>query len=209
MGFEKRRPDFVLVSPDGLFFALELKRRGETLTDEQDAFRNWSIALLAAFRTPSPSTSTRRSPRSMHGDAFTSGFHNAGPALITHTPPGSSWRQGGHGRAAPRTLAQLIRVKGGRFIAPERSPLRRVCNPTTSPRSTIKESIMRSLLLASGALLILAATPAWAGRPVTDEEGPSCRKQSPPRDVRAARWNSMTENMRLKTQSAAMGRRTN
>ena len=31
---------------------------------------------------------------------------------------------------------------------------------------------MRILLLASGALLMLAATPAWAGRPVTDEEGP-------------------------------------
>ncbi|WGJ13138.1 PepSY domain-containing protein [Methylocapsa sp. D3K7] len=30
---------------------------------------------------------------------------------------------------------------------------------------------MRSLLLASGAFLMLVVTSAWAGRPVTDEEG--------------------------------------
>jgi hypothetical protein len=44
MGLQRGWPDFVMVSPDGRFYALELKRRGETLTDEQNDFRNWSIA---------------------------------------------------------------------------------------------------------------------------------------------------------------------
>src|SRR5664279_1760698 len=36
MGLQKGWPDFVMISPDGRFYALELKRRGETLTDEQE-----------------------------------------------------------------------------------------------------------------------------------------------------------------------------
>jgi Peptidase propeptide and YPEB domain len=35
----------------------------------------------------------------------------------------------------------------------------------------MKESVMRSFLLTLGTFLMLAATSAWAGRPVTDDEG--------------------------------------
>ena len=43
MGLQKGWPDFQLVSPRGLFHALELKRVGEELTEEQEAFQLWSI----------------------------------------------------------------------------------------------------------------------------------------------------------------------
>jgi len=41
MGLQKGWPDIVLINPAGLFHGLELKRRGETLTDEQQDFRVW------------------------------------------------------------------------------------------------------------------------------------------------------------------------
>jgi hypothetical protein len=43
MGLRKGWPDIVLVSPQGLFHALELKRLGENLTDEQAEFQLWAI----------------------------------------------------------------------------------------------------------------------------------------------------------------------
>ena len=44
MGQQKGWPDFVLVPPTGQMHCLELKREGETLTDEQEAFQTWCIA---------------------------------------------------------------------------------------------------------------------------------------------------------------------
>jgi hypothetical protein len=41
MGLQKGWPDVVLISPAGLFHALELKREGEPLTDEQQEFQLW------------------------------------------------------------------------------------------------------------------------------------------------------------------------
>jgi hypothetical protein len=41
MGLQKGWPDFQLVSPRGLFHALELKRAGEDLTEEQQDFQVW------------------------------------------------------------------------------------------------------------------------------------------------------------------------
>ena len=43
MGLQRGWPDMILVGPDGRFYALELKRQGETLTDEQEAFQLWCI----------------------------------------------------------------------------------------------------------------------------------------------------------------------
>jgi len=43
MGTRPGWPDFVLVSPPGQLHALELKRLGETLSDPQEAFREWCI----------------------------------------------------------------------------------------------------------------------------------------------------------------------
>jgi hypothetical protein len=44
MGVQRGWPDFVLLDPSGRLHALELKRRGETLTDDQDTFRAWCAA---------------------------------------------------------------------------------------------------------------------------------------------------------------------
>ncbi len=44
MGVRKGWPDFVIVSPDGRFHALELKRRGGRLTQEQQDFQIWCAA---------------------------------------------------------------------------------------------------------------------------------------------------------------------
>jgi hypothetical protein len=41
MGVQKGWPDFVLVAPGGRLHALELKRRGEVMTEEQEAFAAW------------------------------------------------------------------------------------------------------------------------------------------------------------------------
>lgn len=45
MGLQRGWPDFILISPSpaGLLHALELKREGEDLTDDQEAFRLWCI----------------------------------------------------------------------------------------------------------------------------------------------------------------------
>jgi hypothetical protein len=43
MGLQSGWPDFVLVAPDGRFHALELKRIGGDLSDDQDDFRLWCI----------------------------------------------------------------------------------------------------------------------------------------------------------------------
>ena len=39
--FEPIRPDLLLVAPGGLLHALELKRRGETMREEQESFATW------------------------------------------------------------------------------------------------------------------------------------------------------------------------
>jgi VRR-NUC domain len=44
MGLRPGWPDFVLVPPTGQMHCLELKRMGEKLTDEQEAFQTWCIA---------------------------------------------------------------------------------------------------------------------------------------------------------------------
>ena len=43
MGVRRGWPDFVLVSPTGLLHCLELKRFGETLSEDQQAFQSWCI----------------------------------------------------------------------------------------------------------------------------------------------------------------------
>jgi hypothetical protein len=44
MGVQRGWPDFVLLDPSGRLHALELKRQGETLSDDQEAFQEWAIA---------------------------------------------------------------------------------------------------------------------------------------------------------------------
>lgn len=44
MGMLAGIPDWVIVSPDGKVYFLELKRVGEKLTKEQDEFRMWCVA---------------------------------------------------------------------------------------------------------------------------------------------------------------------
>ncbi len=44
MGLKRGWPDFVLIAPWGLLHALELKRVGEDLTEDQDAFQAWCLA---------------------------------------------------------------------------------------------------------------------------------------------------------------------
>ena len=41
MGLKAGWPDFQIVSPQGLYHALELKRQGEGLNDDQEAFAAW------------------------------------------------------------------------------------------------------------------------------------------------------------------------
>lgn len=41
MGVQKGWPDFLLIAPGGRLHTLELKRRGETMTEEQEAFAEW------------------------------------------------------------------------------------------------------------------------------------------------------------------------
>jgi hypothetical protein len=43
MGLMRGFPDFQVISPAGLFHGLELKRAGEILTDDQEAFQLWCI----------------------------------------------------------------------------------------------------------------------------------------------------------------------
>jgi hypothetical protein len=42
-GLMRGFPDLQLISPAGLFYGLELKRVGESLTDDQEAFQLWAI----------------------------------------------------------------------------------------------------------------------------------------------------------------------
>jgi hypothetical protein len=44
MGLQRGFPDFIAISPAGIFHALELKRTGEKLSPDQEAFRLWCIA---------------------------------------------------------------------------------------------------------------------------------------------------------------------
>ena len=44
MGVQRGWPDFVLFDPTGRLHALELKRQGETLSEEQSEFQLWCIA---------------------------------------------------------------------------------------------------------------------------------------------------------------------
>lgn len=41
MGLKAGWPDFQIIAPSGLYHALELKRRGEKLNDDQQAFADW------------------------------------------------------------------------------------------------------------------------------------------------------------------------
>jgi hypothetical protein len=43
MGLQSGWPDFVMIDPDGRFHALELKRVGCDLNDDQDDFRLWCV----------------------------------------------------------------------------------------------------------------------------------------------------------------------
>jgi hypothetical protein len=43
MGVQRGWPDFVLFDPSGLLHALELKRLGETMSEDQEAFQTWCI----------------------------------------------------------------------------------------------------------------------------------------------------------------------
>jgi hypothetical protein len=43
MGVRRGWPDFILLPPTGRLHCLELKRHGEELTEEQEAFQLWSI----------------------------------------------------------------------------------------------------------------------------------------------------------------------
>jgi hypothetical protein len=44
MGVQRGWPDFVLFDPSGRLHALELKREGESLTEDQEDFQTWCIA---------------------------------------------------------------------------------------------------------------------------------------------------------------------
>jgi hypothetical protein len=51
MGMKPGWPDFILLSPEGVFHGLELKREGQALNDNQEAFhararaRGWKVAV--------------------------------------------------------------------------------------------------------------------------------------------------------------------
>jgi VRR-NUC domain len=49
MGVRRGWPDFLLVAPDGAIRCLELKRAGENLTDDQEAFQTWCIAHAVPY----------------------------------------------------------------------------------------------------------------------------------------------------------------
>lgn len=55
-GLKRGWPDFQLVSPVGRFHGLELKRAGETLTDDQLEFQSWAegygVPYAVAFDLP-------------------------------------------------------------------------------------------------------------------------------------------------------------
>jgi hypothetical protein len=43
MGVQRGWPDFTLFDPTGRLHALELKRQGESLTEDQEAFQSWCV----------------------------------------------------------------------------------------------------------------------------------------------------------------------
>jgi hypothetical protein len=43
MGVQRGWPDFVLFDPSGRLHGLELKRQGETLSEDQETFQEWAI----------------------------------------------------------------------------------------------------------------------------------------------------------------------
>ena len=49
MGVNPGWPDFILLSPAAIPFFLELKRRGERLTDDQEDFATWCAEHQATF----------------------------------------------------------------------------------------------------------------------------------------------------------------
>jgi hypothetical protein len=49
MGLQRGWPDIQLLSPTGKFYGLELKRRGETLTEDQEAFQLWAIRKAVPY----------------------------------------------------------------------------------------------------------------------------------------------------------------
>ena len=48
-GLQRGWPDIQLLSPTGKFYGLELKRRGETLTEDQADFQLWCIANAVPY----------------------------------------------------------------------------------------------------------------------------------------------------------------
>ncbi|MCB5173678.1 hypothetical protein [Microvirga lenta] len=56
MGTKPGWPDFIFVSPEGVFHGLELKREGEGLNDDQEDFHNhakaqgWKVAVAETFK---------------------------------------------------------------------------------------------------------------------------------------------------------------
>jgi len=56
MGLKPGWPDFILVSPDGVFYGLELKREGGSLNDDQSEFHahakahGWNVATVDTFK---------------------------------------------------------------------------------------------------------------------------------------------------------------
>jgi hypothetical protein len=48
-GLQRGWPDLQLLSPDGRYHGLELKRTGESLTDDQEAFQLWAIRHAVAY----------------------------------------------------------------------------------------------------------------------------------------------------------------
>jgi len=56
MGLRPGWPDFILVSPTGIFHGLELKREGEGLNDDQGEFHahakahGWNVAIVDTFK---------------------------------------------------------------------------------------------------------------------------------------------------------------
>ena len=49
MGLRPGWPDFALISPAGVFHALELKRPGGKLSESQEAFRLWCVRTGTAY----------------------------------------------------------------------------------------------------------------------------------------------------------------
>jgi hypothetical protein len=52
MGLQRGWPDFLLIAPGGRLHALEIKRRGEAMTEEQEDFEVWCREQGVPFACP-------------------------------------------------------------------------------------------------------------------------------------------------------------